>query len=90
MISSFIEKLENEPAKYLPDVNQEKLSENVVSIDLNKPMSDILKDLSLHSIKTRLSLTGTMIVARDIAHSKIKDRLDSGKEIPDYFKKHHQ
>jgi len=84
----FIEKLENEPAKYLPEVKKEKLSENVVSIDLNKPMSEILKDLSSHPIKTRLSLTGTMIVARDIAHSKIKERLDLGKEIPDYFRKH--
>jgi fumarate hydratase class I len=64
------------------------LDDNVVKIDLNQPMSEVLKTLSKHSIKTRLSLNGTLIVARDLAHAKIKELIDSGKEIPQYFKDH--
>src|SRR3954464_11160300 len=84
----FLEELEHNPAKYLPEVATEKLGGEVVKIDLNKPMKDILAQLSRHPIKTRLSLTGTMIVARDIAHAKIRERLEKGQGLPDYFKNH--
>jgi len=82
----FLEALETNPSKYQPDVTEEDLSDKVVNIDLNKPMSEILATLSKHPIKTRLSLTGPMIVARDIAHAKLKDRLDAGLGLPDYIK----
>jgi fumarate hydratase class I len=84
----FLEELEHNPAKYLPDVDQEKLGGEVVKIDLNRPMQDILATLSRHPVKTRLSLTGPMIVARDLAHSKLRERLESGQGLPDYFKNH--
>jgi fumarate hydratase class I len=72
----------------LPETTDEHLDDNVVKIDLNQPMPEVLKTLSKHPIKTRLSLNGTLIVARDLAHAKIKELIDSGKEIPQYFKDH--
>ena len=82
----FLEELERNPAKFLPKV--EPHLEKPVDIDLNQPMKDILKELTKHPIKTRLSLKGTLIVARDIAHAKIKQMVDEGKSMPDYFKNH--
>ncbi len=84
----FLEKLERDPARFLPETTDEHLDDNVVHIDLNQPMAAVLTELSKHPIKTRLSLTGTLIVARDIAHAKLKDLLDSGKELPQYMKDH--
>lgn len=84
----FIEDLEHDPAKYLPQVTDEHLDDEVVKVDLNRPMDEIRKQLSQYSVKTRLSLTGTVIVARDIAHAKIKERLDAGEEMPEYLKNH--
>ena len=82
----FIEKLETDPARFLPETTDEHLDDNVVRIDLNKPMSDITAELSKYPVKTRLSLSGTLVVARDLAHAKIKEVIDSGKPIPDYLK----
>jgi fumarate hydratase class I len=84
----FLEELEPNPAKYLPDVDQEKLGGEVVAIDLRKPMQEILAQLTKYPIKTRLSLTGPMIVARDLAHAKLRERLEHGQGLPDYFKNH--
>ena len=84
----FLEVLERDPAHFLPDTTDEHLDESVVTIDLNQPMADVLSTLSKYPIKTRLSLNGTLIVARDLAHAKIKELLDSGKELPQYFKDH--
>lgn len=84
----FIEQLETDPSKYMPEIDEEKLSEHVVKIDLNRPMAEILAELSKHPIKTQLSLTGSIIVARDLAHAKIRARLEAGEEMPDYFKNH--
>jgi fumarate hydratase class I len=84
----YLEKLERDPARFLPETTDEHLDDNVVEIDLNQPMADVLKILSQHPIKTRLSLNGTLIVARDLAHAKIKELLDAGKELPAYFKDH--
>ncbi|WP_022719720.1 fumarate hydratase [Rhodopseudomonas sp. B29] len=83
----YLEELEHNPAQYLPEVEQ-ALGGEVVKIDLNQPMKDILATLSKNPIKTRLSLTGTMIVARDAAHAKLRERLDRGEPLPDYFKNH--
>jgi len=83
----FLEQLENDPAKYLPEASEADLSAVVVSIDLNQPMADIRNELSKYPVKTRLSLSGTLVVARDIAHSKIQERLDAGEAMPDYLKK---
>src|SRR6202043_4092218 len=83
----YLEELEHNPAQYLPAVEQ-ALGGEVVKIDLNRPMKDILATLAKHPIKTRLSLTGTMIVARDSAHAKLRDRLEKGEPLPDYFKNH--
>jgi fumarate hydratase, class I len=83
----YLEELEHNPAQYLPVVEQ-ALGGEVVKIDLNQPMKDILATLSRHPIKTRLSLTGTMIVARDSAHAKLRERLEKGESLPDYFKNH--
>ena len=83
----YLEELEHNPAQYLPAVEQ-SLGGEVVKIDLNQPMQDILATLSRHPIKTRLSLTGTMIVARDSAHAKLRERLEKGEPLPDYFKNH--
>ncbi len=84
----FLEELEHNPAKYLPDIDTSHFGGEVVQIDLNRPMADILKTLSQYPIKTRLSLTGTMVVARDLAHGKLRERLEQGKGLPDYFKNH--
>jgi len=83
----YLEELEHNPAQYLPAVEQ-SLGGEVVKIDLNQPMKQILATLSQHPIKTRLSLTGTMIVARDSAHAKLRERLEKGEPLPDYFKNH--
>jgi fumarate hydratase class I len=83
----YLEELEHNPAQYLPAVEQ-ALGGEVVKIDLNQPMKDILATLSRHPIKTRLSLTGTMVVARDSAHAKLRERLEKGEPLPDYFKNH--
>jgi fumarate hydratase class I len=84
----FLEQLERDPAKYLPDTHGEELGGEVVRIDLNRPMSDIRAELSRHPIRTRLSLSGPMIVARDIAHAKLKERLDRGEGLPQYLRDH--
>ena len=84
----FLEELEHNPAKYLPEVDTSKLGGEVVKIDLNKPMKEILAHLTKYPIKTRLSLSGSMIVARDLAHAKLRERLEAGKGLPDYFKNH--
>jgi fumarate hydratase class I len=82
----YLEELETEPAKYLPEVTGGQLSGEVVKIDLTRPMAEIRATLSRHPIKTRLSLSGPVIVARDIAHAKLKERLDKGEGLPQYFK----
>ncbi len=84
----FLEKLEREPAHFLPDVIDEHLGGEAIAVDLNRPMKDILATLSQYPIKTRLSLNGTLVVARDIAHAKLKEVLDAGQPIPQYFKDH--
>ena len=84
----FLEELEHNPAKYLPDVDAAALGGAVVKIDLTRPMQVILAQLTKHPIKTRLSLTGPMIVARDLAHAKLRERLERGEGLPDYFKNH--
>jgi len=83
----FLEK-ETDPSKYLPEIDESSLSEEVVQVDLNQPMDKIREILGQYPIATRLSLTGTLIVARDIAHAKLKERLDNGEGLPDYFKNH--
>ncbi|MFI9030563.1 fumarate hydratase [Streptomyces sp. NPDC053560] len=90
----FLEQLETDPARFLPETTEEQLTEgagpdlDAVKIDLNRPMDDVLAELTKHPVKTRLSLTGTLVVARDIAHAKIKERLDAGEEMPEYLKNH--
>lgn len=95
----FIEQLETEPARFLPETVPADLDEEtqgvsgtgkgaVVKIDLSRPMDEIRAELSKHPVKTRLSLTGTLVVARDIAHAKIKQRLDAGEDMPQYLKDH--
>jgi fumarate hydratase class I len=84
----FIEKLETEPAHFLPATTADELATDEIKIDLNQPMKAILAQLSKYPAKTRVSLTGTLVVARDLAHSKIKELLDSGKEMPKYLKDH--
>jgi fumarate hydratase class I len=82
----FLEKLERDPAHFMPETTDESLQGEAVAIDLNQPMSQILATLSKYPIKTRVELSGTLVVARDIAHAKIKELVDAGKEIPSYFK----
>ena len=82
----FIEDLEREPAHFLPETTDEHLDDNVVKIDLSRPMAEIRAELSKYPVKTRLSLSGTLVVARDLAHAKIKSLIDSGKPMPDYMK----
>jgi len=84
----FLEELEHNPAKYLPEVDVASLGGEVVEIDLRRPMPDILRALGAHPIKTRLSLNGPMVVARDLAHAKLRERLEGGHGLPDYFKNH--
>jgi fumarate hydratase class I len=83
----YLEQLETDPARFLPDITHDDLAEEaVVHIDLNRPMADIRAELSHYPVKTRVMLTGTMVVARDIAHAKIKERLDAGDGMPQYLK----
>ena len=84
----FLEQLETEPAHFLPETTDEHLDDNVVAIDLNQSMDAIRAELSKHPVKTRVSLTGTIVVARDIAHARIKEMLDAGKPMPEYMKKY--
>ena len=82
----FLEELERDPAHFLPETTDEHLNDDVVAIDLNQPMTAVLAELSKHPVKTRLSLTGTLVVARDLAHAKIKAMMDEGKPMPEYMK----
>jgi fumarate hydratase class I len=84
----FLEELEHDPAKYLPPIDETDLAGEVVKIDLNKPMPEILVTLSRYPIKTRVSLTGPMIVARDLAHAKLRETLEAGESLPDFLKNH--
>ena len=84
----FLEQLEVNPAQFMPEIRDDQLGGDVVRIDLNQPMDDIRATLSEHPIRTRLSLSGSMIVARDIAHAKLKERIDAGHGLPDYVKDH--
>jgi len=84
----FLERLETDPARYLPDASEHNLAENTVAVDLDRPMADLQRQLSAYPVKTRLSLSGTMVVARDIAHAKLQQRLDRGEPLPAYIKNH--
>jgi fumarate hydratase class I len=84
----FLEQLETDPAKYLPETTDQHLPDASIGVNLNRPMAEIRAQLSQYPVKTRLALTGTMVVARDIAHAKLKERLDSGQGLPDYLKNH--
>ncbi len=84
----WVEKLERDPGRFIPDKYRAARHEGAVKIDLNRPMSEITAELSKHPIKTQLALTGTLIVARDIAHAKLKERLDRGEGLPQYLKDH--
>ncbi|WP_333501345.1 class I fumarate hydratase FumA [Kluyvera genomosp. 2] len=84
----WIEKMEHNPGQYIPEALRQQGEGNPVSINLNQPMSDILAQLSAHPVSTRLSLNGTIIVARDIAHAKLKELLDNGEDLPQYVKDH--
>jgi fumarate hydratase class I len=84
----WLEQLEADPARYLPDVGAEELGGDVVRIDLRAPMDDIRAALSRYPVKTRVSLTGPMVVARDIAHARIAERLDGGEPLPGYLRDH--
>ena len=82
----FLEELDRDPAHFLPETTDEHLDDNVVAINLNQPMASIQAELSKHPVKTRLSLTGTLVVARDLAHAKIKAAMDNGAPMPEYLK----
>jgi fumarate hydratase class I len=84
----FLEQLETDPAQFLPDLSTYDLQSDPVEIDLNRPMDEILAELSKHPVTTQLSLTGPIVVARDIAHAKLKERIDRGEGLPDYIKQH--
>jgi fumarate hydratase class I len=84
----FLEELERNPAKYLPDIDAARLGGEVIQIDLRRPMKDILGQLTQYAVKTRLSLNGPMVVARDLAHAKLRERLEKGQGLPEYFKNH--
>ena len=84
----FLEELEHDPARFLPSIDEAALGGPVVKIDLNRPMKEILAELTRNPIRTRLALTGPMIVARDAAHAKIRERLDRGEEMPQYLRDH--
>ena len=84
----FLEQLEENPAQYLPEITDTELDGEVVHLDLNRPMKEILAELSRYPVATRLSLSGTMVVARDIAHAKLKERLDRGEDLPQYIRDH--
>jgi fumarate hydratase class I len=84
----WLEKLERDPARLIPEAYRGKIESNAVAVDLNRPMKEILAQLTKHPVTTQLSLTGTMIVARDIAHAKLKEKLDRGEDLPQYLKDH--
>jgi fumarate hydratase, class I len=84
----WLEELEREPGRLIPEEYRDKIASNVVHVDLNRPMEEILAQLSKYPVTTQLSLTGTMVVARDIAHAKLKERLDRGEGLPQYMKDH--
>ncbi|MGA1439473.1 MAG: FumA C-terminus/TtdB family hydratase beta subunit, partial [Ilumatobacteraceae bacterium] len=85
----FLEQLEHDPARFLPDVTHDDLADSdVVHVDLTRPMSEIRAELSKYPVRTRVMLTGPMVVARDIAHAKIKERLDAGEPMPEYLRDH--
>ena len=84
----WLEDLEREPGRHIPEEHRGKVTSNVVKVDLNRPMKEILAQLTKYPVTTQLSLNGTMIVARDIAHAKLKERLDRGEALPQYFKDH--
>ena len=84
----YLERLESDPARFLPDVDERALRGEVVRLDLGRPMTEVRAELSRHPVRTRLALTGPMIVARDIAHAKIKERLDAGESMPAYMRDH--
>ena len=84
----FLEQLETDPAKYLPETTDDHLPDESVAVNLNRPMAEIRAQLSQYPVKTRLALTGTMVVALDIAHAKLQERLDNGQALPDYLKNH--
>jgi fumarate hydratase class I len=84
----FLEELESNPARFLPEIDEAKLGGEVVRIDLTRPMAEIRRTLSQHPIKTRLALSGPLVVARDIAHAKLKERLDRGEGLPQYARDH--
>ncbi|HNH96315.1 MAG TPA: FumA C-terminus/TtdB family hydratase beta subunit, partial [Microthrixaceae bacterium] len=84
----FVEQLETDPAQYLPEVTDDHLADEVVHVDLNRPMEQIRAELSRYPIRTRLSLSGPMVVARDIAHAKLKERIERGEGLPQYVKDH--
>jgi fumarate hydratase class I len=84
----FLEQLETDPAQYLPETTDEQLDDDVVRLDLNRPMAEIRAELTKYPVKTRLSLSGPLVVARDIAHAKIKERLDAGEPMPAYLRDH--
>jgi len=84
----WLEELERNPGRFVPDEYRGKYDADVVKIDLNRPMKDVLAELSKHPVTTQLSLTGTLIVARDIAHAKLKEKLEQGEDLPEYFKNH--
>jgi fumarate hydratase class I len=84
----FVEHLETDPARYLPETTDDDLTSDVVTVDLDRPMDEIRSQLSQCPVKTRLSLTGTLVVGRDIAHARIKERLDAGEPMPDYLREH--
>jgi fumarate hydratase class I len=83
---AFLEQLETEPAHYLPEITDEHLDDDVIEIDLNRPMSEIRETLSKLPIRSRLSLTGSLVVARDLAHARIKEMLDRGEPMPQYLR----
>jgi fumarate hydratase, class I len=84
----YLEQLEHDPARFLPEVEDDSLGGDVVRVDLDRPMDEIRAELSRYPVKTRLSLSGPMVVARDIAHAKIKERLDAGDPMPGYMRDH--
>jgi fumarate hydratase class I len=84
----WLEQLETNPGRFIPDRDRVIREENIVKLDLNRPMQEILAALTQYPVTTRLSLNGTIVVARDIAHAKLKERVDAGKGLPDYFKQH--
>jgi fumarate hydratase class I len=84
----FLEELEQDPAKFLPETKPDDLEDFYVSLDLNRPMPEILAELSKHPVKTRVHLTGTLVVARDMAHARVQEMLDRGEPMPDFFKNH--